>query len=276
MSLADEYTAELRRERRRFATWEPGLRLRIGDYGDLAGSRFVYSGNIGDDFGIQIKPRSNDGQDSHVIYASSGRVDYGFSLGAKADVGPIVRGSGDLEVSFSSEHGIFFNAAGVTYEYIGNQLDVGRGLIEAFARDEWQHRWVVVTELAHAALGTIAISGSSGAHLKLAAGADVPEIDLADASLGLTVASEKSLAMKVVAERGLTPLMGLARVRPKAKFWWGRPEFRNVLGFDEMEREEMPERFDDLLDEHTEDALQRAQATGSDVTEAFDLTTVDP
>jgi hypothetical protein len=88
---------------------------------------------------------------------------------------------------------------------------LGREIISFVKNGEWQMDWVVVTEIITAGSTTIAVSSQKGAHCTLEAKGELPQIDLANASIGLKMISAQAIGYQVIAERGLCPLLGLSK-----------------------------------------------------------------
>jgi len=116
-------------------------------------------------------------------------------------------------VSFTSTHSVFFNAAGVFPALIENQIKLGNDIMELLKQGKWQKDFVIVTSLFKGGNTTAIVSASNNSSIDLEASADVPSIDLSNASLKLIVKSSKALALTVVTQGSLTPLFGLSGVQ---------------------------------------------------------------
>jgi hypothetical protein len=83
---------------------------------------------------------------------------------------------------------------------------------------------VVVQSLFESDGTTVLISTNAGASIEIEAAANAaPPIDLADASLGLTITSENNVGLAAIATPGLTPLLSLSQIRPRNRWlaWLG-------------------------------------------------------
>lgn len=278
MSLADSYTREIRRELKRFATWQPGLPVRLGDFGTLNGSLFSHLGNLRD-LGVGFE-RRKDPSDKRVYYSSKGGVEVEAEAGASADLGPVAKAKAALKVTFGAQHAVLFNAAGVTYESVADHLDLQRKLLQLLEQDGWDPRHVIVTELMHSGSTTVAVSAGSNGSLLLEAEGDLPKIDLADAGVRLGVKSERNIGYRIVTAEGMTPLLGLSRIRPRGAFWWGKSELQRVFGLEGVpggkDPETVPETFQATLDEHLDSLMDRTRAGAAPAEEAFEWAELQP
>lgn len=125
-----------------------------------------------------------------------------------------------LEVNFSSNEAVFFNAAGCDYTMIADKVALAKETMTRFANNEWERDWAVVTDLVKASSTTLAVSAGNTASIVFESKADIERINLADASLGLTVKTAKNIGYQVVAENGLIPLFGLCKIQ-STFLWWG-------------------------------------------------------
>lgn len=231
MPLADTYTAEIRTNLRRFATWEPGAPMKLGDYGELRGSMFVRLGNVADSsLGVEFSTRS-DATRSHVSYSSAGAVSVDFSTDVELEAPPIAVGRLGLRIAFGRENAVFFNAADVRYDSIADQTDLERQLLQLLAERKWRGEHAIVTEVTGAGSTTVIVSSGRSSEIVLEADGNVPRIDFADASLRLGVKSEKGIAYKAITDTGITPMLSLSRIRPRGAFWSRRNELVRELGF---------------------------------------------
>lgn len=275
MSLAESYTREIRRELHRFATWEPGQPMTLGDFGELRGAQFVRLGNLAD-IGLEFAVRA-DGHTDHVRYTSEGSVEMGFGGSAGGVVGPVAEAKAKLEVSFKAEHAILFTAADVTYETVADHLELERAILERFELGGWDARHSIVTELARSGSTTVIVSAARDARIVLEAEGEVDKIDLANAGLNARLAAQSNIGFQAVTESGMTPLLGLSRVRPRGLFWWRRTALRRQLGFtpDPDAAQEPDPTFQDSLDERL-DTLRHEALQAGEVQQAFEWADLQP
>jgi hypothetical protein len=278
VSLAESYTQEILHELKRFATWEPGLPLRLGDYGLLNGSLFSRKGNLAD-LGVTFR-RRNDPAAKRVFYTSRESEQVEVGAGAAADVGPLANAKAALKISFGRENAILFNAAGVAYESVEDGLDLQRKLLSLLQPGPWDPRWSVVTELMHSGSTTVVVSSGSNAAFVLEAEADVPKVDLADVTARLVIKSERNIGFGVATADGMTPLFGLSRIRPRGAFWWRRTELRQELGFagqaDAPDTGTAPPRFQATLERNLDALTDAVRGEGTPAAEAFEWKELQP
>jgi hypothetical protein len=82
-----------------------------------------------------------------------------------------------------------------------------------YAKNDWNRAWAVVTDLIQAGATTVAISGGQAASLLLEATGDVPAIDLANASIGLSMKTSTNVGYQIIAAKSLVPLIGLCKIQ---------------------------------------------------------------
>jgi len=196
-----------------YATWPPNTSVRLGDYGVLQGNIFVRLANVADSYNLPFKERKDTKRTGNYDYASADSTDVEFhASGSVATGGPPLKAS--LDISFSSENAVFFNAASCVPVSIEDQMDFGNKIMSFYQAGRWEKKFVVVTGLLESANATVIVSGSSNSSISLEASSDkVLNIDLADASLKLAIRRAKNVAFKVITESGLVPLISLSKVQ---------------------------------------------------------------
>jgi hypothetical protein len=193
-----------------YANWEPSKPVELGDYGLLQGRLFIYIGNV-KDRGLKFDTRTGTRKDQK-IFSSKGTTQIKFNAkGAGGQAGASARAT--LEVTFSSEDAVFFNAAECSYSMIRDKDALGQRVMQQYRAGKWDKRWAVITDLVEGGATTLAVSGSQSASIVFEAGARVNAIDLADASVGLSVKTATNVGYQVVAAQGLTPLFGLSKIQ---------------------------------------------------------------
>ncbi|MCU0359735.1 MAG: hypothetical protein MUF75_03295 [Bacteroidia bacterium] len=225
-SIAKAYTDAVKYNQKiLYGVWEPGFNVKLGDFGVMNGNIFVQQGNISEldelsDF--EISYREDD--TSNDIYFTSGK-EVEVDLKGKGTVSGVPVNA-SIDISFSREKAVFFNAAGCTQKMIENKYQLGQKLLGIYKKDKkkWRREFVVVTDVISARRALIVISTSSNSSISLEAEATIPQIDLANASLGLSIKNQKSSCYKVVTEQGLIPLIGLAKIQ--SSFLWFDKDFK--------------------------------------------------
>jgi hypothetical protein len=217
-SMRGIYTSAAKRQLRNlYATWEPSRPISLGDYGTLSGDWFDPLGSV-TEFGVSWTELPLGEGLTHQKFVSSDSVD--VKLHAR---GTAPEAKASLEVTFGKAQGVFLDAAGCSYHAIASKRLLGEALK---ANPEFDRRWVVVTDLLRAKRTLVAISNSSNATISFEASASVPEIDLADGDVGLSVGRQTSIGYLVDGVRDLSPLIGLSGFRHK--FLSGEAVFKGM------------------------------------------------
>lgn len=204
------------------ANWEPGRPIKLGDFGILRDRTFIHLGNLSD-LGIAFDERPDLANDQK-FFTSQDSVEVKFNAKGSVPISGIVNVNASLEVNFTSQNAVFFNAADCDYLMIENKVALGKEIMEKFENNEWQREWVVVTDLVKAGATTLAISGGRSASIVFEASGNVDRINLSDASIGLTVKNATNVGYQVVAENGLIPLIGLCKIQ--STFLWWNDKFK--------------------------------------------------
>lgn len=229
-SIAKIYSDTVKANQRvLYGVWEPGFPVQLGDYGVMNGNIFVHLGNISDieemnDF--EIIKRLDDTKDEKFFTSQKGvQFEIKPQVSATVDGIPI---NASITINFTKENSIFFNAAECQFEIIDNKYQIGKKLLEIHKKDKnkWKREFVLVTDRVLAKRALILISTSNDYSISFEADAKVPTIDLAKASLGLNMKSQKSSGYKIVTEEGLSPLIGLSKIQ--SSFLWFDNDFKPV------------------------------------------------
>jgi len=213
--IADIYTEEIHGNINMYAAWPPGDTLSLGDYGVLIGNRFERKGNVNNDFGVSYREKKYPST-SNYKFASLGKVQTVFKPKAQATLQGIVNIlNASLDINFSDSRSVFFNAANCSQSLIDNiEFKLAKEIISLYKKGKWNPDWVIVSKLISADSTTAIISGSGNASISLEASTpQVPMINLADASIGLTSKSEKDIGFSIITQGGLTPLFGLLKLK---------------------------------------------------------------
>lgn len=220
-----------------YANWDPRKPVQLGDFGVMRDCTFIYLGNISQfskDFPqLKFTERSSPTTD-HKSFSSKGTTEVKFNAKGSVSVGGVVNVKPTLEVNFSSEESTFFNAAECQYSMIADKVSLSNTIMDMYHKRDgekrkWEREWAVVTDLVKAGSTTIAISGGSSASIVFETTGDVESINLADASIGLSIKHSTNIGYQVVAEQGLVPLIGLCKIQ--SLFLWEGAEFSPLVRF---------------------------------------------
>ncbi|MCW5966431.1 MAG: lipase family protein [Bryobacterales bacterium] len=212
MSLASSYCKQIKEQLRVHANFPLGSKRELGDYGVIQDHVFRRLGNIRQ-LGISFETQQS-GAESAYQFESRGGVD--VNLIAKGDLQPggIPAVKAGLGIRFSRENAVFFAAAGCTSRSIDDVKSLQPQLIALRNQNLWESDYYVVIEVVHARNTTAVVSAGSDSEILLEAkSAEVPAIELGDASLDLGVKRSRNMALKVVTDGEQFPLMQLARLR---------------------------------------------------------------
>lgn len=228
MSLANEYSESIHNNLHMYAAWPINTPLDLGDFGILDGHLFQRLGNIKERFNIKIKSISSKSP-IHLDYKSADMIE--TNLYARGDIKagvqiPLARAG--LEISFSGENAIFFDAAGCNISTIENKDHVFNEILKLYRKGMWNKENTLITEIIRAKSATVLISKSRNGLVFLEA--DSPEVSvikLGEASVGLKCTSEKGSILKVISAKDTTPLIKLGRIK-NITWPWQDPMFKEL------------------------------------------------
>ena len=235
-SIADLYTDEVHDNLKPFyANWMPDQAIALGDYGILNDGIFTHLGNVSQwgVKGIVDSPQSGTDQ---IQFASKGAASVTFNAAGSVAVGGVLNTKPSLKIDFSSERGVFFNAAACKHHMVDDKNALAAAIMHLYrdGKGKWKRDWVVVTDFIEARAATIMVSGGSSASIELEATADVPKIDLANASLGLAIKSSTNIGYQLIKQADdatLKPLIGFSKIQ--SKWFFSSDDFKPLaLGMD--------------------------------------------
>lgn len=262
-SIAKIYANSVRKNQKvLYGVWEPGLPVHLGDYGTMVGNIFVPQGNLSDIKemkNVKINIRTDDTKDEKFFISQKG-VQFDLKPKGSAPVQGIPVNA-SIDINFTKENSIFFNAAECHFEMIENKFQIGQKLLELHKNNpaKWKREFVLVTDRVVAKRGLILISTSNDYAVSFEADAKFPVIDLANAALGLKLKSQRSSGYKYVTEEGLIPLIGLSKIQPP--FLWFGDDFKPLTAnYDKMILESMIDS-PEIQTENSPDELMFGQYT---------------
>lgn len=204
----EQYVKEMYKRFGYLATWTPGVKLQLGDVGEIKDKRFTRITTL-ENLKISFKIRNDDTQESQK-HSSSGSVSMLFkAAGTAPQVGSVLKESeAGFTIDFKKNRSTVYEATGCTADSIDDQVTMGSQIIQLFKEGKWNKDWAVVTELVSAESGTVLISNSSESRIELAVKgkitAGVPS--LADVEADLQIAWSKNMQTTLISQAGLTPL----------------------------------------------------------------------
>jgi hypothetical protein len=140
---------------------------------------------------------------------------------------------------------------------VADKVALGDEVMKRYRDRTWNRGWTVVTDIVQAGATTLTVSGGSSSSIVAEATGNVPAINLADASMGLSIMSARNVGYQVVATPGLVPLIGLSRIKPR--FLWFGDDFRPLTmtrAFTILDAQRSSEQ---IRTEESEDELMFAQ-----------------
>ncbi|MDO8365505.1 MAG: hypothetical protein Q7T20_01825 [Saprospiraceae bacterium] len=207
-SAQEQYTDEMKKKFGYYATWNPGVPLKLGDIGIFKNNVFT---RISDLESLQITfehredptktPLEHNSQGSVTVTTKvSGTIAPQGSVLTSADAGIIVE--------FGKENSTLFKAYNTTTPSIKDTIRLGNEVIKLFKEGVWNKNWAIITELVEAENATIIISNTSNGKIELKANAniDAPTFDIADAKFDFSTQFSRGLETKIVSAENLTPL----------------------------------------------------------------------
>jgi hypothetical protein len=213
-SIQRQYTDEIFEQFGYWGTWTPDVPVAIGDVGRFDDHILVPSGTLGD-YGISFDV-DLDTQKGDQKYQSKDGVDITVKAAADATQVPNVpEGKAALSVKFSREAACVFAFKGGLQNRMASQNEVLRLVIGKAQSNDFPDDLAIVTHVYDCESLSVVVSQSRDAELTVTADADFKAgiIDLASASLGLSVASSRNLAAQTVASEGGTPLFRVVRLK---------------------------------------------------------------
>lgn len=213
-SVQQQYTSEMKKKFGYYATWNPGVPLKLGDIGIFKKNVFTRVAGL-QDFNISFDIRPDDTK-TPLEYNSSGNVTVTTKLsGTVAPQGSVLNNlDAGIIVEFGKEKSTLFKANNTTTPSIQNTIRLGEQIIELFKAGKWDKNWVVITELVEAENSTIIISNTTNGKIELKANADIgaANFDIANGKFEFSPQFSRGLETKIISAEGLTPLfkaMGL-------------------------------------------------------------------
>lgn len=207
-----QYTRELYKEFRYFATWMPNVGLSLGDVGVLRDHRFDRMTSL-TEMGVTFTRLEHPGR-AEYSYSSTGKVEISLDGGLTAPALPGGNSSMALTVAFSDASATYFRAVGCRSEVISDLPSLARDLRDLRQSGEWRPEYVVVTEVVRAGPAVVLVSNQAGARARLQVTADSLPVAALSAGGGLGASVASGLAASVIVSDGeVTPLFRAAKLR---------------------------------------------------------------
>jgi len=220
------YLKQIQEQFRYRPIWPPGKPLEIGVIGKVPRGIFTNYTTIEKELGVKPEVKSTYKKDDVLEFETSGSVT--TTIKAKGDATPpnaqyLGQADAGIVMEFTSGDAVVFKLKGYHTHQIVNLAEIQEAVVARYKAKKWDKEYIIVTEVIEADGATILISKSAGAKVELAANAVIgpAELNIANASLGWELKSERSMATKVIAQSSITPLYIAMSVR---KSWFGPAE----------------------------------------------------
>ena len=158
----------------------------------------------------------------HFVLNGGDLIDFNYTSGSgvawrtqgqASAVGGFI-GQGRVGVEFARMGGFVFRALRCKVIEIEDKAIVGRQIMAAYRRGEWQANWWLVDSVVRADRTTVLISQTNSSSVELlltkSASSDLTRLDGE-----LSVESQSGEVMTILAARGLSPMVDLGRIRGK-------------------------------------------------------------
>ena len=182
-SAKEQYTDEMKKKFGYYATWNPGVPLKLGDIGTIKDNVFTRLSNL-KQRGIEFEIREDETK-TPLEHNSQGSVSITTKLsGTVAPQGSVLTNlDAGIIVEFSKKNSTLFKANNTTSPSIKDIIKLGNQIIMLYREGKWNKNWVIVTELVEAENATIIISNTSNSKSELKANANIEALtfDIADA-----------------------------------------------------------------------------------------------
>lgn len=215
--LAESIVKDIWKQRKISALYPPGVEVRLGDIYEYSDGIYRLASSLAAR-GVTVKSRKGPGLDSwdvqsqgtsRVIAKAKGKTPKGVvtKVLGKADAGAIVQ--------LTSKTAYVMGLSDITVRQLTNLNDVAEHLRAWFWSNDWDSRYLVVTETWHAEKATFLTAGSSETQVEMRARADVKAkaLSVADLSAGFTLADAGQSTDHFVGDT-LTPLFRAHQYRP--------------------------------------------------------------
>jgi hypothetical protein len=215
------YTREIFDNLKYRPTWLPGTPISLGTIGLIEDGVFrpitsLRKLNIPFEEVIDLDRDSIDYNSKTgvaITFKAAGELNQKFEAISEASAGALIE--------FSRVGAIILQLRGVAIHRISDQATLNKEMMRSIiigGKDQWQRKWVVITEVINAESATIMISNSMNSKLELKASGTIAPTSLVDASANLSIVKENQVSTKIISKSGLTPLY--RGVRVKKKYLW--------------------------------------------------------
>lgn len=196
--LKRRFAASVRKQLDRYAVWEPGAPLALGDYGVLRDKTLHKLGNIN---ALDITFSEISGNETLYQFQSQGtRVSEAHASGSVQALGLGVPLQASIELRFDVEHGLFISALRSRVIEIDELRQLSLRIRQT---GRWNFGWKLVTEVREASPATIIMGSSAGTTFKAEGDANLLEqFKIGSLKAGTTISFTGEAALQIVGLEG--------------------------------------------------------------------------
>jgi hypothetical protein len=200
------------------ANWEPHRKLKPGMIGKLFKGQFIIFTNLEDENINQII-ETQDGK-GEIEYSSKGKIEITTKLKGQAkppESAKLGEADAGVIITFGNTNSVVFKAYGTKNHVIVNLKDIEKDFVAKVNSGDLDNDYVIITEIVEAETASVIVSKSKNAKIEIKANVDteIQEIDIADASLELSVVGQRDIDTKVIARSQVQVLYKAMRIKTK-------------------------------------------------------------
>jgi hypothetical protein len=211
MSLQLKYVSSVRKQLKRFATWDPGAPVRLGDYGVLRQRTFERLGHV-DEFGIDPKQLGSIQSDPATFeFTTVGTTVAQAEASGRGSATPkLPSARASITVRFAADDSLFIRAHESRWIELAHVREVADALRKT---NRWDFSWKIVAGLRTASSLSVLMGAEAGCSVKIEGSADaLQQLNVGTLKTGTDVRVSGSAALKVIGAKGPF-LLDLIRVR---------------------------------------------------------------
>ena len=198
-----------------WVTWQPSVRLRLGDVGAVEGGQFVPVTSLAD---LDVSFRQDKAQArDDLVSDSSGHASVRFKLAGKSSeaFSVLSRVDAGAAIEFHGQAATVLSMAGLREDRIVDLPTLAADLTRALWDGRWSKNFVVVSHVVVANSGTIVISAGDGGRceLRVVSSIGVGPTRLADLAGSVEVAHTEKVGFHLASAKNLTPYFRALRIR---------------------------------------------------------------
>ena len=221
MSLTQlRYLTEMKKNFGYNATWEPDVKLKLGDVGIFKDMVFTKATDLAT-FGVDFKINKEYSK-IPLEYATKAKVKLTPKLSnmPPPNESKLKHADTGISVEFYKENAVYFKANNICLNAIKDTTILGNQILRLFRENRWNKNWAIITELIQADHCTVLISDHDDSKIELKANSPVSinTIDLAEADNRFSVEHTKGLNMSIISALHLTPLYKLMGMKSRIFF----------------------------------------------------------